>query len=250
MKIYFINQRQLRNIFLITAVILLAVGGAAVYASQVSVEKVIAPVHYQGITGDKVVALDINVDWGEEYVPQMLEILAKEKVYATFFVTGTWAQKHPDLVRKMAEQGHDIANHGNHHLHLSRASDQVVNDELTAAEAIIEDAVGKKPTLFSPPYGELDNRVSRLAAARGYQVVMWSLDTIDWQRPSPATITQRIIKRLHNDAIVLMHPTAPTVKALPEMISQLKSQGYQIKKVKEIIAKPAALIISAAACEN
>jgi len=237
-KIFVINRRKLRNTLLIAAFTLLAVGGVGVYVSQGSAEKVSAPVHYQGSTGNKVVALDINVDWGEEYVPQMLEILAQEKVYATFFVTGTWAQKHPDLVRKMAEQGHDIANHGHHHLHLSRASDQVINDELATAEGIIQDAIGRKPTLFSPPYGELDNRVSRIASARGYQVVMWSLDTIDWQRPSPSTIAQRIIKRLHNDAIVLMHPTAPTVKALPGMISELKGQGYQIKKVQEIIGKP------------
>ncbi|MGE5450005.1 MAG: polysaccharide deacetylase family protein [Methanomassiliicoccales archaeon] len=235
MRIFFINRRQVRGILLVTLLTLIAIGGIGVYVSLGSAEKVTAPVYYQGNTGDKVVALDINVDWGEEYVPQMLEILAETKIKASFFVTGTWAQKHPDLVRKMAEQGHDVQNHGHHHLHLTRASNQVILDELSVAEGIIQEASGIKPVLFAPPYGETDNRVNQLAANQGYQVVLWSLDTIDWQRPSPNTIAQRIIKRLHNDAIVLMHPTAPTVKALPIMIGELKSQGYQIKLVREII---------------
>jgi len=239
LRIFFFSRRQLRVTLVLTILAFIAIGGIAVYASQDNAEEVAAPIHYQGYTGEKVVAFDINVDWGEEYVPQMLDILAQEKINATFFVTGTWAQKHPDLVRKMAEQGHDIANHGHRHLHLSRASDQMINSELTAAEDIIRETTGKKPKLFSPPYGEIDKRVSQIAAARGYQVIMWSLDTIDWQRPSPNTITDRIVKRLHNDAIVLMHPTAPTVKALPSMISELKDQGYQVKKVGEIITRTA-----------
>ncbi|MGE5379620.1 MAG: polysaccharide deacetylase family protein [Methylocystaceae bacterium] len=238
MKVVFFSWRQFWGILLVVIIALAAVGGFGAYISQGSAQSVSAPVHYQGSTGDKVVALDVNVDWGEEYVPQMLDILAKEKVYVTFFVTGTWAQKHPDLVRVMAEKGHDVESHGHRHLHLTQASDQVVNDELTAAEDVITEATGRKPVLFAPPFGETDARISKLAASRGYQVIMWSLDTIDWQRPSPDVIAQRILKRLHNDAIVLMHPTAPTVKALPDMISELKKQGYKIKKVQEIIPRP------------
>lgn len=247
MKIFYFSRRQLRVILLILVFTLLAIGGIGIYTSHGSVEKTIAPVYYQGCTGDKVVALDINVDWGEEYVPQILEILAREKVAATFFVTGTWAQKHPELVRQMFGQGHDVANHGHRHLHLTRASDQVIASEITTAEDVIREAMGQKPTLFSPPYGEVDNRISQIAVARGYKVVMWSLDTIDWQRPAPETITNRIIKRLHNDAIVLMHPTAPTTKALPTMIAELKSHGYKVKKVKEIIAPKPVKTVQAAA---
>jgi peptidoglycan/xylan/chitin deacetylase (PgdA/CDA1 family) len=68
-----------------------------------------------------------------------------------------------------------------------------------------------------------------------YHLTMWSVDTIDWQRPEPETIVKRVINKVHNDAIILMHPTEPTAKALPDMLTQLKQDGYKMITVEKIV---------------
>lgn len=238
MKVFFLPRRQVTAFLLLVLAGVLLSSSVAVHTSknELDWEK---QVIYQGTSGQKVIALDVNVDWGEEYIPPLLDILSRHNVKVTFFVTGNWAQKHPDMIKEMLRRGHDVENHGYRHVHLTRLADNQVVNEIVQAGNMIFDITGQKPTLFSPPYGEIDDRVTRLAIGKGYQVIMWSLDTIDWQRPSPDTITNRIVKRLHNDAIVLMHPTEPTVKALPALLEEIKAQGYDIKKVKEIIPIPA-----------
>ena len=77
-----------------------------------------------------------------------------------------------------------------------------------------------------------------MASELGYTLTMWSVDTIDWQRPSPAVIVKRVLNQVHNDAIILMHPTAPTVKALPDMLAGLKAEGYKMVAIDQIIVNP------------
>ncbi len=190
---------------------------------------------YQGKTGQKVVAITFNVDWGEEFIPDLLKTLQQNKVKATFFLTGRWAEKFPELAAEIRKRGHEVGNHGYKHLHLTKCSPAQVREEIVKAEKAIEAVTGERPCLFAPPYGEFDAAVQRIAAELGYKVVMWSLDTIDWQRPDASTIVDRVVPRIHNDAIVLMHPTQPTVEALPIILKRLKEEGYRFATVSEII---------------
>jgi len=240
LRIVFLPLRLLR--ILVTAFILTAIAGFGymVYLGeqQPEVSRVASP-HYQGSTNQKMVSLTFNVDWGEEYLPQLLQILKDEKVKATFFVTGRWAEKQPDLVKQIVKEGHDLGNHGHGHRHLKNMSDEEIAREIRDGERILQGISGEKPKLFAPAYGEIDERINRIAVGLGYEVIMWSLDTIDWQNPDVATIVKRVVPRIHNDAIILMHPTRPTVEALPLIIKQLKEEGYQMVPVSRLITATA-----------
>jgi len=227
---------------LLVSLVLVTVGGVGYMVNmsrqQPEVSGVSSP-YYQGTTNMKMVSLTFNVDWGEEYLPQLLQILKDEDVKATFFLTGKWAEKQPDLVKQIVKDGHDLGNHGHGHRHLKNMSNEEVAKEISDAEKILQSISGQKPKLFAPAYGEIDERINRIAVQQGYEVIMWSLDTIDWQNPDVATIVKRVVPIIHNDAIILMHPTKPTVEALPQIIKQLKEEGYQLVPVSRLISEKA-----------
>jgi peptidoglycan/xylan/chitin deacetylase (PgdA/CDA1 family) len=182
-----------------------------------------------------VVALTVNVDWGEEYIPAMLQEFKKYDARVTFFVTGRWAEKNPELLKEMSKAGHSIQNHGYKHLHFNQLAPAQTEEQIKKAEKIIKEITGKQCRFLASPYGEQGKQLMQVVSSLDYDLIMWSIDTIDWQRPSPDTIVKRVLNRLHNDAIVLMHPTEPTVKALPEMLKGLKEQGYKMVGIEDII---------------
>ena len=193
---------------------------------------------YQGDEKSKTMALACNVFWGEEYIGRMLEILEEKDVKATFYIGGTWAEQFPELVKKIKEKGHEIGSHGYSHPHPDQLSVDENKKDIAKAETIIQKLTGEKPRLYAPPYGERGKSVLQAASDLGYRTVLWSIDTIDWQLPDPGTIVERVTSKAHNGAIVLMHPTAPTVKALPQLIDTLRKRGYQIVTVGEILKNP------------
>jgi len=192
---------------------------------------------YHGDDGVKAIALTCNVFWGEEYIGPMLEILTEKDVRVTFFIGGTWAEKFPELVGEMQSRGHEIGSHGYSHPHPDRISREANHRDITKAQDILEQITGKKPVLYAPPYGERGTVVLKVAEELGYQTILWSIDTIDWQRPGPQIIRDRVSGKAHNGGIVLMHPTAPTVEALPGIINDLRSQGYELITVGEMVGE-------------
>lgn len=190
---------------------------------------------YQGNTGNKVVAITVNVDWGEEYIPAMLEEFKKHEILVTFFVTGQWAEKNPELLKKMSSEGHSIQNHGYKHVHFNSLSEEQAGSQIKKAEEVIYKITNQKTSCFAPPYGEQNQRLLKVANSMKYDLIMWSVDTIDWEKPAPETIVKRVATKVHNDAIILMHPTEPTLKALPELLSWLKDEGYEMLTIENII---------------
>lgn len=191
---------------------------------------------YQGDEAVKAVALTVNVDWGEEHVPAMLEAFAKYKAKATFFITGRWAEGHPDLVRLIAAGGHEIGNHGYAHPHPDHLSAAGNLRDIVQAEDAIYQACGLKTRLYAPPYGERGKTVLEAAEQAGYNVILWSVDTVDWKTRHAAAIRQRVTERLHNGAIVLMHPTGPTVEALRDgILPFLESKGLRAVTVSALL---------------
>ncbi|MBO8158314.1 MAG: polysaccharide deacetylase family protein [Thermosyntropha sp.] len=206
------------------------------YGKSTVASRVTEPI-YQGNTGKKVVAITVNVDWGEEFVPQMLEIFDKKGVKVTFFVTGKWAKKNQELLKKMSDKGHSIQNHGYEHVHFNSLSIEESVEQIKKAEKIIYEITGRKTKFFASPYGEQSHKILTAVSSIGYDLVMWSVDTIDWQRPDPGTIVKRVANKVHNDAIILMHPTEPTVKALPELLERLQKEGYKMVTIEEIVIR-------------
>ncbi|MBM7854448.1 putative sporulation protein (polysaccharide deacetylase family) [Desulfohalotomaculum tongense] len=233
MKIIFIRRGPLFKLaaWIILAAFLIILGYMAL---QEDYEPTLAPI-YQGNEDKKEIALTVNVYWGEEYLPQMLKIMEENNVKATFFIGGQWAEKFPRLLKKISTSGHEIGSHGYSHPHPDYLSKSGNIREITRSERVISKITGKKPTLFAPPYGERGKSVLAAVEELGYQCILWSVDTIDWQRPAPETIVNRVTQKAHNGAIVLMHPTAPTVRALPEIITALKNDGYEFVTVSELI---------------
>lgn len=238
MRIYFFSKRTLLTA---AAVALLAMGFltfALTYYNHLSIASDTIDVQkpiFQGNSGEKAVAITVNVDWGEEFIPAMLKEFAAANAKVTFFVTGKWAEKNPDLLKQMSKEGHSIQNHGYKHCHFNSMAAEAGSSEIKKAEAIIEQITGQKSRFFASPYGEYNPNVVKAAADINYRLIMWSVDTIDWQRPDPATIVNRVMKKVHNDAIILMHPTEPTVKALPDMLKQLQEEKYNMVTIDKII---------------
>lgn len=234
MRIYYFSRKRLLSAGIIVVLALGFLSGAYIkYANTTIAAGAEQPI-FQGNTGTKAVAITVNVDWGEEFIPAMLEQFKKNNALVTFFVTGRWAEKNPELLKQMAAAGHSIQNHGYKHVHFNQLSPTEVTSEIKKAEDIIFGITGTRSTYFASPYGEYNPQLTRAVNSINYQQIMWSADTIDWQRPDPATIVNRVIKKVHNDAIILMHPTEPTVKALPEMLKQLKEQNYQMITIDKI----------------
>jgi len=190
---------------------------------------------YRGDEKAKKIAFACNVAWGDEYIPKMLDIFEKNDVRITFFFEGKWAEKNPEVVKEIYEKGHEVGSHGYSHVKYTTLSKEDCEKDLKKSEEILKKITGEKPSLFAPPYGDFNEQVVKIAEDLGYKVILWSLDTIDWNNPSPQTIVERVMTKYHNGAIVLMHPTKNTVEALPDIIAKLKEKGFKITKVSEVI---------------
>lgn len=237
MRVYYLEySRILKKALIVFAVIL-----ALLLLSKMVQHNVLAPTTgryepiYQGDAGSKKIALTVNVVWGEEFIPKMLDILKKNAVPVTFNIGGEWAGQFPELTKKMALAGHEIGNHGYSHPHPTYLDKSANKEQILKTEQIIFRITGLKTSLFAPPYGEFNETVLEAAGENGYKTILWSIDTIDWQRPAPDEIVRRVMTKAHNGAIVLMHPTAPTIEALPTLVEELKKEGYKFVRVSDIL---------------
>lgn len=186
---------------------------------------VMAPIS-RGVPDRPNVSLMFNVDWGEEFVPQILEVLSEAGICATFFPTGTWAANHPDLLQEIIARGHEVGNHGGSHVHLEHLPKDKLQEIIKEGELLITEATGVAPAkLFAPPYGEWTDSTVEYALEIGYQTILWTVDTVDWRMPAPESIWKRALAGAKPGALILLHPTEPTVEALPEIIAGLKEKG-------------------------
>ncbi|MGI6731357.1 MAG: polysaccharide deacetylase family protein [Anaerovoracaceae bacterium] len=182
-----------------------------------------------GAAGSHKVTFSCNVDWGEEVIPEMLDVLRENQITITFFVSGKWAEKNPKLLRDMHLAGHEIQSHGYSHKLCTQVSREVVKEEILKTEAAILSVLGIKTTVFAPPSGDFNETTVELCKELGYKMALWSADTIDWREGSTADIiTQRVLKKDLDGGIVLMHPKPETVKALPGLIKAMKERGLEI----------------------
>ena len=237
MYILYWSQKQLSK--LILAVLLVTIFGIITLGIKrqelIVTTMQVAPI-YRGDLNKKAVSFSFNVDWGEETIPALLDVLQKYNVKATFFVTGRWVRKNPELTKKIHTQGHQIENHGYSHPHADRLSKQDNKNEIEKTEKEIYDLIQHRTRFFAPPYGEKKPQVVSAAWELGYSTVMWTIDTIDWHPSTNETsFLGRIKDNLQNGAIILMHPKPVTVKALPALISHLKQEGYDIVLLKDIV---------------
>lgn len=190
---------------------------------------------YNGNLAKPQVALACNVFWGEEHLPSMLDALDRAGVKITFFIGGSWANRHPGLLKEIAARGHELGNHTWGHPHPNTLDKTRNQEQITRTEKLVAELTGVTTRLYAPPYGEFNDTVLAAADELGYTTILWSIDTVDWKRPPAETILSRVLGKLHNGAIILMHPTEPTAQALPELIFRIQGKGYTIKPVSDIL---------------
>lgn len=193
-----------------------------------------API-YRGHPEKKMVALTINVAWGNEYLPNMLETLKKHNVKATFFLEGRWVKENPSLAKMIAEADQEVGNHSYTHPNMKTLSAGMIEEQLTKTNDMIEATTNQQVRWFAPPSGSFRDEVVNLAAKHGMGTIMWTVDTIDWQRPEPSVLLNRVLTKVHSGAIILMHPTSSTARSLDTMIVQLKKKGYKIGSVSMLL---------------
>ncbi len=231
-RLIIINKRKLLVILVMLAFLFFFI--AALRMISINTMNYYEPI-YKGLEDEKKIAFACNVVWGEEYLPQMLKLLKDNKIEITFFIGGQWAEKNEELLKTIHKDQHELGNHGYKHQYHSKLTPEANKQEIQRTEEIVKRITGFKTELFAPPYGDINDTVIASAEALGYKVIMWSIDTIDWNTRDYNKILQRLEKKHHNGAIVLMHPTKVTIEALPQMIENLKNQGYEITTVSDVI---------------
>ncbi|MFW6270820.1 MAG: polysaccharide deacetylase family protein [Bacillota bacterium] len=193
---------------------------------------------YRVDRNDKKIAITLDGTWGAEYTEEILDILDEYNLKITFFFAGYWLEKYPELVKEIARRGHEIGNHTYTHPHCNDLSRSQLEKELEDTSQLIEDLTGKRPRFFRPPFGEYNNRVIETAEELGYQVIQWSLDSLDWQEPGSNYIFERILEKVSSGDIILMHNNAPdTPEALKKLIPKLNKQNYEIVPLSELVYK-------------
>lgn len=180
------------------------------------------------------------------FTPQILDVLEGYNVKATFFLMGARAEAHPELVKRMIDEGHIIANHTYWHPNLVNEDDvATLENEVNKTEDTLADQIGYRTKLFRAPYGFLNNELVEKLKEMNYSVVGWTVDSLDWQEAAPEVITYNVLSNIHPGAIILMHDGAEwegdrtnTIKSLREIIPELKDQGFDFVTVPELVDIP------------
>lgn len=171
--------------------------------------------------------------------PRILALLEKHGVRATFFVVGSNAEYFPEIVKKEAENGHELANHSQTHAKLSVLTEAEVKAEIEKADAAIKKAAGITPRLFRPPEGAYSKDIVSIASSYGKETVLWTVDTLDWAKSSCEKIVENVKANVTSGSIILFHDCTRdgthTEDALEILLPYLKAQGYEFVTVSELI---------------
>ncbi|MCV9900747.1 LysM peptidoglycan-binding domain-containing protein [Exiguobacterium sp. N5] len=192
-------------------------------------------------TTSKVVALTFDDGADGANTNKILDILAKNNVKATFFLTGSGANNHPQYIKNIAAKGHQLGNHSYTHPDFTKLTATQMKSELDRTEALIKSLTGKttKP-IFRAPFGAVNSTVLSGVGASGYgYTIQWNIDTVDWKGLTASQINTKVQTNIKPGSIVLMHTGAGapgTPLALPTMISQLKAKGYKFVTISQLLA--------------
>ena len=190
------------------------------------------------------IALTFDDGPNDPYTPQLLEVLARHNVKATFFMLGRYVEARPDLARLVAESGHVIGNHTFSHPNLIFVRANRVHREIEDCRRALSDAVGPHSSLFRPPFGGRRPASLRIARSLGLATIMWNITGWDWKAPSPDYIEQKIASRPRGGSVILLHDgghegmgvdRAKTVVATERIIARCKAEGYEFVTIPQMM---------------
>jgi peptidoglycan/xylan/chitin deacetylase (PgdA/CDA1 family) len=187
-----------------------------------------------------VVSLTFDDGPSSYYTPRVLDTLRAHGVQATFFVLGRRAETHPEILARIATEGHDIGNHSWSHPSFRSLWKEQIRDEICRTDAVVEAATGLRPALFRPPFGRYAESAVPLVGGLGHHFVLWSVDGADWENENEAEVAQTIVRKARPGSIILLHDREPvTARALPQIIAGLRAKGFEIEKVSTAAGLPA-----------
>ncbi len=197
---------------------------------------------YIGDTSKKEICLTFDAGYENGCTGKILDVLKKHQVPGAFFLVGNYIEKNADLVRRMVDEGHLVGNHTMHHYDMSKISDKAAfTKELSDLEVLFKETTGKEmPKYYRPPQGIYSEENLKMASEMGYRTVFWSLAYVDWNNDSQPTKEQafaKLLPRIHNGAVVLLHSTSTTnAEILDELLTKWKAQGYTFTTVDALFA--------------
>ena len=237
---YLYNMKNVKVIRVLSSVLIIVMlAGLFLFSNSTNSEYSFSygneEVIYNGNKNSNKVSLMVNVYWGTEFLPQMLEIFKNYEVKTTFFVGGTWAEKEQDMLKQIYSSGHEIGNHGYFHLGHDKLSYEQNKEEIQNTHKLVKVYLGIDMNLFAPPSGAFNNATLEVAKELGYSTIMWSADTIDWRDKDSALIYSRATNGIEGGDLILMHPTENTVEALPAILEFYKLNNLKATTVSEVL---------------
>lgn len=238
-----INKRWPWLKILVPVVVLIMIAVVAIWPTEKEEGKiaVLAPMRMhvkvperplRVLEGKKLAALTFDDGPSAATTPRLLDILYEKNVPATFFELGTAASANPEIVKRVVNEGHELASHTMSHQNLATLSGGGVRSETDGAAAVFESIIGYRPKLVRPPYGSINDTVR---ANIGAPMILWSVDTLDWKYKNTASILGYTMSEVYDGAIILMHDIHPTsVEAVPTVIDTLRADGYEFVTVSEL----------------
>lgn len=202
------------------------------------------PVYSEVRTSQKLVALTFDDGPYPPYTGQLLDLLKEKQIPATFFVIGQNAEKYPELVRRIAAEGHQLGNHTYNHVDLLKADRQAIINEIDKTNQVLAGITGVVPHVIRPPHGFRDAVVMDIMAERKLKVVEWSVASRDWVNPGAEVIAERTLGKVKNGSVILLHdgdgiaqalPRSQTIAATRIIIDRLLAEGYRFVTVDEIL---------------
>jgi peptidoglycan-N-acetylmuramic acid deacetylase len=197
--------------------------------------------YYIGNTEEKKVYLTFDAGYEDGYMPQILDALKNNNVKATFFLVSNFLKTDPDLVKRMVNEGHIVGNHTTTHPNMSKMSTmEDFKAEIEPVEELYKQITGEEMKKFyRPPQGVYSEDNLKMANELGYKTIFWSLAYVDWYKdnqPSKDEAFNKLIPRLHNGAIILLHSTSKTnAEILDELIKKIKDAGYEFSTLEELV---------------
>lgn len=194
--------------------------------------------YYIENTDEKVLYLTFDAGYENGNTPAILDALKKHNAQATFFIVGHYLESSPDLVKRMIDEGHIVANHSYHHPDMSGMGKEEFQKELGELESLYQETLGQEMAKFyRPPQGKYSENNLKIAQELGYKTIFWSLAYVDWNaddQPTREEALEKLTKRVHPGAVVLLHTTSKTNgEILDEVLTKWEEMGYSFKSLED-----------------
>lgn len=237
---YVFHARKVKKVLIAAATCLFAAGIVYAEKENITVFSQNEPAAVYSVqTEKKAIALTFDISWGDVQPEPIIQLLQDKGITkSTFFLSSPWAKSHPQIVDKINKAGFEIGSHGHKHTNYSTLEEKEIRTQIQTAHNILTEVTGKSPQLIRLPNGDFDKKVLKTAHDLGYKVIQWDTDSLDWKAANAKEIVAQVTSKAHPGDIILMHASDSAKynqEALPSIIDELRSQGYEFVSVSELL---------------